>query len=339
MSRVVDVFRCPTPDEIFISWVNSLSDSKIRHYFLEKKARIDRSRISPAENIDRVEKIVVGLIFFKVKVTPKYVEKTIKISNVKKVEFYDYDTMTAVPIFSSIKQIPCKTCTGTGTITCDRCNGNGKIQCKSCKGTGKTTCPDCNGRGKISIEVRVRVSKEKIEKRKISVPCPRCHGSGKIPCRDCGGLGFNSCSKCNGSGKIDCKDCDGYGHLLKYRVGPTVSGERTVRYISPKSLIKSSELKETLSFLKEIEGIKITSFDEIAEDKLIRVLGFEPENYNEFKADTKRIIEKTKSNVPKLSYNIIVYPIIKIHVKTVKNKKALIIGIGSADRHKVIQIK
>lgn len=339
MSRVVDVFKSPTPDEIFISWINSLSDSKIRQYFIEKGTRIDRSRISPAENIDHVEKIIFGLIFFKLKVSPKYEEKTIKISNIKRIEFYDYDTITPVPIFSSIKQIPCKSCSGSGFKTCKHCDGLGKIKCTACKGTGKLNCPDCDGHGKIDITVKVRVNKEKTEKRKIPVACPRCHGSGKILCKDCSGFGYNPCSRCNGSGKVDCKDCDGYGSLIKYRRGPTVLGDRTVRYISPKSLIKSKELRESLSFLKEIEGIKLRSIDDIIEEKLIKILGFEPKNYDEFRNDLKRIIDKIKAKAQNISYNIIVYPIIKIYVKTVKNKKALIIGIGSANRYKVIQIQ
>ena len=55
----------------------------------------------------------------------------------RKIEFYDYETVRDVSIYKSIKEIKCDKCNGSGKIKCKKCNGKGYIKCRKCNGTGK----------------------------------------------------------------------------------------------------------------------------------------------------------------------------------------------------------
>ena len=331
-------FVIPSPEDIFMKWLDTLSDSKFRDFFVQRGARISRNQVSPAENIEDIRRHAIILAFIKVKVQGRLEERRVRVSQLKKIEFYDYEVLKSVPIFKTIAKVSCEACSGTGVIKCARCDGTGKRKCSYCGGTGHIKCPECDGKGTIEISIKVWTSKDKKEKKKINVIGPKCHGTGKIICRECHGVGKVPCSDCGGSGKISCSKCEGHGHLIRFKVGVIGSREKTMRYIAPKMLLKSKLLKQSLEHLSRVGFLKLTNILEIDQEKISKIIGYELENLKEAKRELSSLLDKLRKNMKVVSVSIRLYPVIELKIKTIKNKKALIAGIGSADNFVVVQL-
>ena len=332
-------FRAPTADDVFFAWVDRLKSQEIDKYFAPKGAKIRKDQISSAENVYKVEKRVVGLIFVRVKYAGKPEEKIIKPKMLSKTTFYDMETPTPVPVFRSISKVVCNDCGGTGTTNCKTCRGTGKVECERCKGTGKVKCKRCDGSGKIVIKVNVVTREKKVIKKDVIVTCPECHGSGKVICPDCHGFCYVVCPDCGGTGKIVCRNCDGHGHLIKYKVSPIGGVERTLRFIAPREMVKSKEMESIIKELKNVDCLDIRDVAELEEERFISSLGFIPENMKEFIMDIRSILSEVKSKFKKAKIAIKVYPLIKVYVKTIRKKRAVLIGFGSMDNFKVVRLE
>jgi len=233
-------FQTPSPDIIFRKWVNELDAKTLEDLFKQKNIPLQRSYISAAECVKSVEKYILTQIIVKIK--PKEGKRVIiSYQKLKKIEFYDYETMQDVPIYKSIKEVKCDKCKGLGKLKCKKCNGKGYIKCKECNGTGRVTCDNCKGTGYIEIEVKVKTSEKERQVRTMKVPCPECHGEKIIICPDCYGTGLIQCYECDGSGGDECSKCGGTGVLYQYEEGPIVRKESLKSY-----LIFSSELSESV---------------------------------------------------------------------------------------------
>lgn len=331
-------FIMPSPEDIFNKWVDMLSDARFRGFFVEKGARISRSQVSPAENIENINRRAIIAVFIKIKIPSKLGERRVKVSKIKKIEFYDYDTLESIPIYRTLTKVVCDKCSGSGSLKCTKCGGTGRRRCSYCGGTGHIKCPECGGGGNVEITIKVWTGRESKEKRKISVTCPRCHGTGKIICRECHGVGNVPCSECGGSGRIPCDACDGHGHLIAFKVGPIGSGERTLRYIAPKRLLKSRLLKETLQHLSKVGFLRLKDISDIDPEKIRRITGYELEGVDEARKELERIMGKMMGRTKVVSVTIRLYPVVELDIRTIKNKRTRIAGIGGVDNFVVVEL-
>lgn len=335
----MSTIRVPKPDDIFRKWVEWLDYKEYRKLFVPKNADIPKSKISPAENIENIQKDIFVLITIKARAPQRVETKIIKVSQLKKIEFYDYPTIQPVPIFKSIKKVKCEDCNGTGTKACSKCDGTGKIKCPKCGGKGWLKCNHCGGKGKIVAVVKVKVSKDKTVKKEIEVTCPTCHGTGKIVCEKCGGTGYVPCPECGGSGKLACKTCGGHGHLIKFNIGPTTAGEKTYHYFSPKDYLNKKEFNPIIKQTTKAQPIVLNSIEELTKENLLQMLGYEPPNLEKIKKELNDILKPLKTKDLLKSYTIKVYPLIRIMIRTIKGKKAEIVGLGTVGGYSVVRIK
>ena len=330
--------QTPSPDIVFRKWIDELDSKTLEKLFKQKNIPLQRSNISAAECVKNVEKYILAQIIVKIK--PKESKrKIVSYQKLRKIEFYDYETVRDVSIYKSIKEIKCDKCNGSGKIKCKKCNGKGYIKCRKCNGTGKVTCTNCKGTGYVELEIKVRISEKEKRTRTIRVPCPECHGEKTVICPECYGIGLVKCDECNGHGGTECSKCGGTGVLYQYEEGPIIKREGLKSYLIFSSELSEGARKEILEKVKKVDYVPLKSVKELDEKNVAKKLGY-------INDQVKRVINMTKkklkdiekSRAKELKMPIMIYPVILLDIETPKKKRATVIGIGSKDKFVTIQI-
>ena len=336
--------KSPLSDEVFSKWLARADLSKLEKYFSVKRVKFERSNISAAESVRNVEKHAI--FFFRSKVDPSIArdveKKVVNIDELGKVTFYDFGNkqvdMTEwkdkkmVPLYSSIREVECGGCKGKGYITCNKCGGSGTLECKKCKGKGSVQCNVCKGEGKLYTKLKVIRNGKKT---KVEMPynCDYCYGSGTLICDHCGGTGKVECSKCRGETRNPCKECKGTGTLYEYTIGPVPFKTAIVPHIFFRPEFEKHLANVIDREFANIEGIKITDYNNLTEKELTPQLGFfnkeVKDKMNKAKSAFKDLEKKASKGGERAEYPIYVYPLLKLDIVTPKGKKFNIFSIGT----------
>ena len=308
--------KTPNLDNIFAQWKEKAAKTQrkeMEKQFGTKGSVFSLEAISAAENV--VPPALKGAaIYFSIKkaVKPssKKEEDMLPADRLAKVQFFSFRKEDVnkdnwkgkeeVPMFESIKPVPCKTCNG---------NGYAEDKCKTCKGTGK-----------ISEEWTVLEGEEqKKVKKTFEYPCGECFGTGKLP--------------------YLCKECGGHKNLYKYEILPvpfkSIEMGLPILHSSLQTKYEKEIGKDLQDLIEKVEGIKFNNFKEL-DDKAEGSLGYYDKDVkktvNSAGSDYKSY-EKDK-NV-KIVSQIYLFPLIRLNCKTKKGKSFEIYSIGSENNFMV----
>lgn len=131
------------------------------------------------------------------------------VNNLYVVSIYEFDDTTVPNVqcdhCDGTGEEECSDCRGIGRVDCSTCDGEGHFDCDSCGSDGTETCRYCDGKG--------TETEEDDEGDEVEVDCVHCDGTGEEKCRDCGGTGNFECYECNGGKTEKCGSCDSYGEV------------------------------------------------------------------------------------------------------------------------------
>jgi hypothetical protein len=168
------------------------------------------------------------------------------VNNLYVVSIYEFDDTTVPNVLcdycDGTGEEECSDCRGIGRVDCSTCDGEGYFDCDSCGSDGTEDCRQCDGTGR---ETDYDENDEEIE-----VSCDNCDGTGKDDCRDCGGTGNFECYECNGGKTEKCGSCDSYGEVTCDYCGGDgeVEGdEEYYRVTESVYLTTSSDIEEYLN--------------------------------------------------------------------------------------------
>lgn len=349
--------QAPTPDDVFLKWLNQTSTKELKKLFGvdSKKA------ISAAEYVKDVKR---GVLFhFKTVPTSapraeRTVVKTVtdQVKVLEKVEFFSVTSPVSkaswkykdkVPDSRSIQLVQCSKCRGKGSVECKVCKGKNKITCTRCKGSGRESCDQCNNTRQVVISVTIRDEHGRKTEKKMRVQCPQCHGEGGLTCKDCGGVGEIPCPNCHGRPE-PCKECVGHGTLVKYdiiSVPFTADSEPKDYLFVSKQYNWILKDKTISSMLQDADFHEIQSLDKLTEKAVMDYFGVpklekaieEPfKNCKKtFEALLKDHDKKKSDQKPQLPIHL--YFVQLLAVETGKKKKFELLSIGSKGKFIVLK--
>ncbi|MFX1393111.1 MAG: hypothetical protein ACFFAH_05995 [Promethearchaeota archaeon] len=301
--------KTPNLDDIFEKWKNKAGRTQrkqMEKQFGTKGSVFTLDAISAAEYVTPPA-LKGAAIYFSIKKTvaaSKGKEENLEIApRVGKTQFYSFKGKVdkenwkgdeEVPMFESIKAVPCKNCRGNGYI---------EDKCKSCKGTGK-----------ISENWTVLVGQEQNkEKKTFEYPCGNCFGTGKLP--------------------YPCKECGGHKNLYKYEILPvpfqTVVTGVPILHSSLQTRYEKEIGKELITLIEQVEGIRFNNFKELT-DKAQGSLGYWDKNVKKTistAGSDYKSFEKDKDT--KIESQIYLFPMIQLNCVSKKGKKFEIYSLGS----------
>ncbi|MGQ4875488.1 MAG: zinc finger-like domain-containing protein [Promethearchaeia archaeon] len=304
-----DVYiKTPNLDSIFEKWKNQevrRNKKKMEKEFGTKGAVFSLNQISAAEFVKNTNK--EAAIYFAIKKSTAPAKgseiKTIPASRINREVFYSFKGQKVnkenwkdkekVPIFESIKQIPCDSCKGKGFT---------QQKCKSCKGSGK-----------VQLKGTVLVGENKEKKTHVfEIPCAECYGTGNIQAR--------------------CRECGGHKYNFQYEIRPvpfiTVVTGIPVLHASTRKYEK--EIGEDLhKLIKEVEGIKFKDFKTL-EAKAEASLGYFNKNIKKAISLAKSdYTQFQKDKNAEIITQIHLFPLIQLICTTKRGSNFEIYSIGS----------
>lgn len=298
-------------DEIFEKWKNQAVNKKkkkLEKQFGTKGSVFSLNNISAAETVK--ETLTEAAIYFAVKKIIEPVnkkEKEIAVANkLSKEDFHVFKEKVnkenwggdkIVPMFNTIKPVPCK-----------KCNGKGFLEYK---------CKECGGSGKIEEKWKIYVGEEENkQKTKFSYPCGECFGTGKL--------------------REQCGECDGHKNLYSYQILPvpfkTVVSGIPVLHSSAKTKYEREIEEDLHELIQEVEGIKFKDFKALSK-KAEASLGYWNKNIKKTIKDASKDYKKYgKDDDYKMDSQIYLFPMIQLICETKRGKDFEIFSIGSQNK-------
>ena len=306
--------KSPNLDEIFEKWKQRAVRSdkkKMEKQFGTKGAIFSLDAISAAEYVKDINKEIA--IYFAIKKTvgevkTKTEEKSVLPPKVARETFYsfkgkgkinkdDWKGDDMVPLYETLKTIPCKNCNGKGYV---------ETKCKTCKGTRK-----------IEEQLQVLTGEEqKKEVKPFSYSCGVCFGTG--------------------SHKEQCRDCGGYKNLYKYQILPvpfkTVVTGIPVLHSSAQTKYEKEIERDLHQMIEEVEGIRFNDFKEL-ESKSEASLGYWNKNIKKTISTAGSDYKSySKDKEAQITTQIYLFPMIQMFCETKKGAKFEIYSLGSANK-------
>jgi hypothetical protein len=304
------VIKSPNLDDVFEKWKQTTlrkSKKKLEKEFGTKGAVFSLDNISAAETVKETEK--EAAIYFEIKKTiapmkGKEKKEIVRADKVAKETFYTFKGKSVnkdnwkgdnmVPIYETLKAVPCKECGGKGYQ---------EDKCKNCKGTGK-----------IEDKLIVLVGEEQDKDKPIfSYSCPTCYGTGKA--------------------RETCSECGGYKNFYEYEFLPvpykTVVEGAPVLYSSAKTKYEKEIGEDLHKLIEEVDGIKFNNRKDL-EKKGEASLGYYNKNIK--KAVSKAVSDYKdyeKEDDIKITSPIYLFPVIQMFCETKRGKSFEIYSIGS----------
>ncbi|MHA1436894.1 MAG: hypothetical protein ACTSPD_04915 [Promethearchaeota archaeon] len=304
--------KTPNLDAIFEKWKNSMirkNKKKMEKEFGTKGAVFSLNAISAAEYVKSNMK--EAAIYFAIKKTitsatgkdlivvsaPNLSRETFYTFQGKKINKQNWKGKDKVPIFESIKAIPCK-----------KCGGKGYLEFK---------CTKCGGKGKISEVWNVIVGEEqKKMKKNFNYSCNICYGTGKI--------------------REMCKQCNGYKNEYQYSILPvpfkTIVSGIPILHSSARTKYEKEIEQGLHNLIKEVDGIKFNDFKTL-ESKAEASLGYWNKNIKKTINSAKNDYQNyQKDENTKIISQIYLFPMIQLFCETKRGNKFEIYSLGSANR-------
>lgn len=304
------IIKSPNLDDVFEKWKQTTlrkSKKKLEKEFGTKGAVFSLDNISAAETVKETEK--EAAIYFEIKKTVaptkgKEEKELLSAEKVEKKTFFTFKGKSVnkdnwkdddiVPIYETLKAVPCKECGG--------------------KGYKEDKCKICKGSGKIQDKILVLTGEEKAKDKKIfSYSCGNCYGTGKVT---------EKCSKCGG-----------HKNFYEYEILPvpykTVVEGKPILYSSAKTKYEKEIGQDLHNLIEEVEGIKFNDVKTL-DKKSEASLGYYNKNIK--KAISKAIgdyKDYNKDDNTKITSPIYLFPVIQMFCETKRGKSFEIYSIGS----------
>jgi len=308
--------KSPNSDDVFEKWKTTAvrkNKKKMEKEFGTKGAIFSIDNISAAETVKDIKK--EAAIYFAIKkivepvkgkdenivLAPKIVKETFySFKSGEKVDKEKWKGKEKVPMFESIKAIPCSKCHGTGYV--------------------ESKCKTCDGKGKITEQCTVLIgAAQKKEKRPFSYPCATCHGTGKL--------------------KSQCGECGGYQNKYKYEILPvpfkTVVTGIPVLHSSAQTKYEKEIERDLHQLIEEVEGIRFKNFKDL-EEKAEASLGYWNKEIKKTIASASsdyKSYEKDKS--VQIVSNIFLFPMIQLFCESKRGSKFEVYSIGSQEKYMI----